>query len=902
VTGSTDGSSRSSSVSLVRAVLAALALASAAAHAGVGQERSEEGAIDSAQARHEQGFCYTVAVTTPSPPDSMAGVASFLRLLEDGLPLGPAHSMHQTIRDVGAGAYSHWAGDPEGTTQVLYYSASDNSDPTANGRRYTWAVVYDPGGKPLQPGVDLCRLRGVPDGPLGRDRDTCLYASFDAVDTSNAEYARVEPREVGIGSQPDAPGRFGGGVAVEGPEDCVMYPGLDNYSPLTGTLEFWAQSRGEQPIWTDGREHWLLVLYPERGGASPRYGMAPYFVALRKTADNTLELRIVNVPLAHYAVGPGLATSQGWSLSCPSGTLSAEGWHHVLVSWDLRGSGRAWLLVDGEGATGEIGLPAGHPRPNPGGCIVFGGLWGLPGDNVRTSDCNLDDLRIESSTVAARLDGGTPPADPGIDVSRLIGEEELARAMLDKLLELQSHGGWASSYHWPTYTPTGWSLVGRGVDMWFPYTVEAAQALLRGWMIWGDDRYLDGAIEAADMFCITQMENGSWAYHYTYSRGEFEPWSQAAYIAQSMQSNQIRFLCLMSKRLGYERYDRAIRKAGDWMASIQFPSGAWGWETYPLGHTGPYGHPALNDAVTPQAMADLFVIWCATGDDRYLRPILNGAGWTIDAQADAPTYGWADQYDESNRFVWMRSFEPPAVSMQAISSAAWGLCQAYDLTGDDKYLEPLRKVLGWMTAVPEDQRGWLWYDPATQVPVVAYYNEMLPVTDEKAISEIIPRLDAHYGTKFPWQADRIAWELRARENGPVYPDCRGVRPTSDFGQAPAVEEFAAAFRGDAAAGARDQLAAWSAGAPRSGVLGGTVAYGRTFEIGNAVAYCEQLLSDVEGGRVALGDIAADSIPRYGRTGNSNWVYMDPQRDYVSDARAAIAASRRAAGEGGTAGP
>ena len=235
--------------------------------------------------------------------------------------------------------------------------------------------------------------------------------------------------------------------------------------------------------------------------------------------------------------------------------------------------------------------------------------------------------------------------------------------MLDRLLALQSHGGWASSYHWPTYTPSGWSLVGRGVDLWFPYTAEAAQALLRGWMIWGDDRYLDAAIGAADMLCETQMENGTWSYHYTYSRGEFEPWSQAAYIAQAMQSNQIRFLCLMSKLLGYGRYDAAIRKSGDWMASIQFPSGAWGWETYPLGHTGPYGHPALNDAVTPQAMADLFVIWSATGDDRYLEPVLKGADWIIASQAGPPTFGWADQYDEKNQFIWMREFEPPAVSM-----------------------------------------------------------------------------------------------------------------------------------------------------------------------------------------------------------------------------------------------
>ncbi len=465
-----------------------------------------------------------------------------------------------------------------------------------------------------------------------------------------------------------------------------------------------------------------------------------------------------------------------------------------------------------------------------------------------------------------------------------MSEEDLARAMLEKLRELQFQGGWAAAYHWPTYTPSGWSLVGRGVDMWFQNSAWAAQALLRGWMVWGDDRYLDAAIEAADMFCRTQMANGSWAYQYTYSHGEFQPWSEAAYIAQAMQSNQIRFLALMSKLLGYPRYDQAIRKSGDWMVSIQFPSGAWGWETYPLGKTGPYGHPALNDAVTPQAMADLFVIWCATGDDKYRKPILKGADWIIAAQAPAPTFGWADQYDEQNHFVWMRNFEPPAVSMQAISSACWGLCQAYDLTGDAKYLEPLKNVLKWMDTVPENQRGWLWYDPKTNVPVVAYYNEMLPVTDPKAIKEIIPRLDAHYGTKFPWQADPIRNQLKLREKGPIYLDWRGWRTHDQFAQAPTPADFGNAFAGDPYKGARAQLAAWADGKPQSGILGGAPEYGHTFEIGNAASYCEQLLTDIENARVALGDLPPSRIPRYHRGGSSDWVYMEPGRDYYGTAK------------------
>jgi hypothetical protein len=337
----------------------------------------------------------------------------------------------------------------------------------------------------------------------------------------------------------------------------------------------------------------------------------------------------------------------------------------------------------------------------------------------------------------------------------------------------------------------------------------------------------------------------------------------------------------MYRLLGYERYGQAIRKSGDWMVSIQFPSGAWGWEAYPVTQKGPYGHPALNDAVTPQAMSDLFVIWCATDDRKYLDPVLKGAQWIAAAQAGPPTFGWADQYDDQNHFIWMRSFEPPAVSMQAIAAATQGLCLAYDLSGDDQYLAPLRKILTWLDQVPADQRGWLWYDPATSGPVVAYYNEMLPVTDPKAIKEIIPRLDAHYGTKFPWQADAIRAALKAREQGPIYPDARGWRPHAEFAQAPTREDLARVFQADTRKAARDQLAAWAAGKPVSGIVGGSHDYGRTFEIGNAIGYAEGLLSDLEAAGVALGDIPIERLPRYSRGGGWDWVYMEPGRDYYA---------------------
>lgn len=64
-----------------------------------------------------------------------AKIRSSLALLEDGKEIGVAHSLHDDIRKVGKGRYSHWNGG-------LYFSTSDNTDPRTNGRHYTLKYRY----------------------------------------------------------------------------------------------------------------------------------------------------------------------------------------------------------------------------------------------------------------------------------------------------------------------------------------------------------------------------------------------------------------------------------------------------------------------------------------------------------------------------------------------------------------------------------------------------------------------------------------------------------------------------------------------------------------------------------------------------------------------------------------
>jgi len=65
-----------------------------------------------------------------APSDDKGG-ASTLKLFEDGVELGPAHSPHASIREAGKGRWSHWG------SSRIFMSTPDNSDPRKNGKKYT---------------------------------------------------------------------------------------------------------------------------------------------------------------------------------------------------------------------------------------------------------------------------------------------------------------------------------------------------------------------------------------------------------------------------------------------------------------------------------------------------------------------------------------------------------------------------------------------------------------------------------------------------------------------------------------------------------------------------------------------------------------------------------------------
>jgi parallel beta-helix repeat protein len=87
----------------------------------------------------EVGFAYIYDVFSGTPADTENGDASILRLFENDLELGPAHAVHDDIRYIGNGRFSHKS-LVDGSTETIRFSASDNSNPITTGRGYSYSI------------------------------------------------------------------------------------------------------------------------------------------------------------------------------------------------------------------------------------------------------------------------------------------------------------------------------------------------------------------------------------------------------------------------------------------------------------------------------------------------------------------------------------------------------------------------------------------------------------------------------------------------------------------------------------------------------------------------------------------------------------------------------------------
>ena len=100
--------------------------------------------INASTIRHDEGHGYKTGPISTTGDSNEQPTASTLKIYENGVALGPAHTTHADIHKIGKGSFSHWGKD-------LYFSASDNSSPINNGRKYTYTLTGTAGSSTSAP-------------------------------------------------------------------------------------------------------------------------------------------------------------------------------------------------------------------------------------------------------------------------------------------------------------------------------------------------------------------------------------------------------------------------------------------------------------------------------------------------------------------------------------------------------------------------------------------------------------------------------------------------------------------------------------------------------------------------------------------------------------------------------
>ena len=103
----------------------------------------------------------------------------------------------------------------------------------------------------------------------------------------------------------------------------------------------------------------------------------------------------------------------------------------------------------------------------------------------------------------------------------------------------------------------------------------------------------------------------------------------------------------------------------------------------------------IFDTTVQASSSEPFQEYHLTGERQYVEALKRAGDWLVEAQGDEVPL-WADQYDADNNPAWAREFEPPAYGTTATQVAVQALREVYRFSGDDAYVEAIRRTLAWL--------------------------------------------------------------------------------------------------------------------------------------------------------------------------------------------------------------
>ena len=330
--------------------------------------------------------------------------------------------------------------------------------------------------------------------------------------------------------------------------------------------------------------------------------------------------------------------------------------------------------------------------------------------------------------MAAAAASAAPPKE---DVALRREIEGSCRKFLDFFADLQVNGGWAVLYHHPTLWAFGGGerhVLKSSADVDYSKGGFTAQKIMQLYLpayeVLGDKRYLEAARRSCDVLVKGQFPNGVLQAHY-YVRPDGRVEAARSGDSIEMPSDEgpgptitmliwTARLCRQAGYADWEKYKKAAMRCAELYIKAQNPNGSWA-QKYNLrtGRVGGLGYGVLNDGATTDPMRNLLLVYHATKDPKFLAPIVKAGDWLVRVQnKQGGIPGWAEQYGKDDLPCWARSFEPPAVCVTSTGGALGTLVMLYQLTHNDKYLQPARILIKWLREHPREKWGF-YTDPKT---------------------------------------------------------------------------------------------------------------------------------------------------------------------------------------------
>ncbi|MGD9496447.1 MAG: pectate lyase [Armatimonadota bacterium] len=539
--------------------------------------------------------------------------------------------------------------------------------------------------------------------PAEPGRHTTLVCSFDSAGSNDADFAREMPLSGGFGMAADVPGAHGLATQIAEMGGHLHFVGGSNFQPSHGTLRMTV--RGE--VWGDPEPRWL---FDARG--NDRIGI------LREPGVVSL------VFCAGWRTDQFIAR-----LDVPVGTVSADDWHTIVASWD-RASGTGWIAFDGRGETGPMVFSP--EQRSPMAIYLAGGFAGRRG-GLNLPGLTIDDFVLYDVALPVLQSEATLPPE---EAEFLPAAEAGARRSLYFLADLQRWGGWQCIYSWPTLL--GSSAQGREYVTYDDYidndkgngSPRTAINFLYAYEVLGDTRFLDVGMRTAEFLLAAQDARGFWVHGYTMTVNGIVPAAGDTMVKLQdlVQAHPMLYLGYVYRLTGDERYLDAIKRAGEWYLAAQNPNGSWSHHYDAQEGVGKNaiaepGAGELNDSAMNSAIDIMAYCYHLSGDGRYVQAIKRAGDWLIEAQGDTVPL-WADQYDPNNNPQWARAFEPPAWGVTATTLACQALREVYRFSGDERYLEAIRRAIAWMEANLPDGEMSTFIEPETGKPIAAWERQI----------------------------------------------------------------------------------------------------------------------------------------------------------------------------------